>query len=44
MLYIPMSIKAVTPFAGVWIEIIIESREQEEARVTPFAGVWIEIV
>ena len=35
----------VTPFAGVWIEIISKmAREKIEEYVTPFAGVWIEII
>ena len=33
----------VTPFAGVWIEIVNEKEDFEEKYVTPFAGVWIEI-
>ena len=33
----------VTPFAGVWIEIIKLSRNSLQIYVTPFAGVWIEI-
>ena len=35
----------VTPFAGVWIEIVDAKVEKAtEPLVTPFAGVWIEIV
>ena len=34
---------AVTPFAGVWIEIEDIENMLKEALVTPFAGVWIEI-
>ena len=34
----------VTPFAGVWIEIIALGGILGNAVVTPFAGVWIEIV
>ena len=33
----------VTPFAGVWIEILLCSPCACEPPVTPFAGVWIEI-
>ena len=33
----------VTPFAGVWIEIIQSNNRAAPASVTPFAGVWIEI-
>ena len=33
----------VTPFAGVWIEIIIDPDSDSFSIVTPFAGVWIEI-
>ena len=35
---------AVTPFVGVWIEIIVKSRSSFVYCVTPFVGVWIEIV
>ena len=38
-----MCIFAVTPLAGVWIEIFEEEEEKEESEVTPLAGVWIEI-
>ena len=34
----------VTPFAGVWIEIIRVPSPFTSICVTPFAGVWIEIV
>ena len=33
----------VTPFAGVWIEIIASRTLRSVSSVTPFAGVWIEI-
>ena len=33
----------VTPFAGVWIEILANGSQNKEKGVTPFAGVWIEI-
>ena len=35
---------AVTPFAGVWIEIDYENFINHFYTVTPFAGVWIEII
>ena len=35
--------KLVTPYAGVWIEISIESITAVLITVTPYAGVWIEI-
>ena len=35
---------AVTPFVGVWIEIILDGCcKKSEGIVTPFVGVWIEI-
>ncbi len=33
----------VTPFAGVWIEIMLLTEGWDCPAVTPFAGVWIEI-
>ena len=33
----------VTPFAGVWIEILSVLKLYNIFNVTPFAGVWIEI-
>ncbi len=33
----------VTPFTGVWIEIIWIWPGAASTRVTPFTGVWIEI-
>ena len=33
----------VTPYAGVWIEIIIGNCVSFPPNVTPYAGVWIEI-
>ena len=36
--------RTVTPFAGVWIEIILKCKDDSLYTVTPFAGVWIEIV
>ena len=33
----------VTPFAGVWIEMLIIHSFSGKCVVTPFAGVWIEI-
>ena len=35
---------AVTPFAGVWIEIQSVLPKGLMPSVTPFAGVWIEII
>ena len=35
---------AVTPFAGVWIEMYRVSQVIFLRFVTPFAGVWIEIM
>ena len=34
---------AVTPLAGVWIEIRTMARRKRGLIVTPLAGVWIEI-
>ena len=34
----------VTPFVGVWIEILDEIKEVVKNNVTPFVGVWIEIL
>ena len=34
---------AVTPFVGVWIEIVQTVEIQIRIIVTPFVGVWIEI-
>ena len=33
----------VTPFVGVWIEIMEPGSFTIPASVTPFVGVWIEI-
>ena len=33
----------VTPYAGVWIEILTHTCLYPWALVTPYAGVWIEI-
>ena len=33
----------VTPYAGVWIEILVTSVVFANITVTPYAGVWIEI-
>ena len=35
---------AVTPCAGVWIEIFLQNRLRPAICVTPCAGVWIEIL
>ncbi len=34
----------VTPFVGVWIEIVPNPTSSWELTVTPFVGVWIEII
>ena len=34
---------AVTPLAGVWIEICYADCLRKPRQVTPLAGVWIEI-
>ncbi len=36
-------LKNVTPYAGVWIEMITAFISPSEGTVTPYAGVWIEI-
>ena len=33
----------VAPFAGAWIEILIETQQYKSLIVAPFAGAWIEI-
>ena len=33
----------VTPYAGVWIEMIATFTPRAMNNVTPYAGVWIEI-
>ena len=33
----------VTPFAGVWIEMLFDIGKNPVGIVTPFAGVWIEM-
>ena len=43
ILYLLLRIFSVTPFAGVWIEIIFAPSYLQFVCVTPFAGVWIEI-
>ena len=35
--------KHVTPYAGVWIEMMIAELKRDTIMVTPYAGVWIEI-
>ena len=35
---------AVTPFVGVWIEIVITFFVSLVSPVTPFVGVWIEMM
>ncbi len=39
----PNCTPAVTPLAGVWIEIALLLSEEETEIVTPLAGVWIEM-
>lgn len=39
-----MFVFAVTPLAGVWIEIDYWRFDQKCKPVTPLVGVWIEIV
>lgn len=39
-----MYIFAVTPYAGVWIEILLILGHTIRLDVTPYVGVWIEIV
>ena len=36
-------LREVTPYAGVWIEILLLFTVFPQASVTPYAGVWIEI-
>ena len=36
-------LEVVTPFAGVWIEIVYNGDMIVGIPVTPFAGVWIEM-
>ena len=38
-----MQVTDVTPFVGVWIEIVFEFLFCSKISVTPFVGVWIEI-
>ena len=38
-----VSLLAVTPYAGVWIEIAWFLLQYQAICVTPYAGVWIEI-
>ena len=33
----------VAPFAGAWIEILVDQQKQISGCVAPFAGAWIEI-
>ena len=33
----------VTPFVGVWIEILEDTASTTQSLVTPFVGVWIEM-
>ena len=38
-----LSDHVVTPYAGVWIEIVKKGWDKSGHIVTPYAGVWIEI-
>ena len=38
-----VSIIAVAPFAGAWIEILGTTRASRASGVAPFAGAWIEM-
>ena len=38
-----MSINAVAPLAGAWIEIISQLEMMQKIAVAPLAGAWIEI-
>ena len=42
-LHQPRSLRLVTPFMGVWIEIFQRYARSAVIFVTPFMGVWIEI-
>ena len=44
MLVPPIYLSVVTPYAGVWIEILTSSGICIPHSVTPYAGVWIEIM
>ena len=33
----------VAPFAGAWIEIVVQQGMERISRVAPFAGAWIEM-
>ena len=37
-------VRNVTPYTGVWIEIMPERAEPTSPTVTPYTGVWIEIM
>ena len=40
---LPVRIGSVTPFMGVWIEILMLLLLSLFVKVTPFMGVWIEM-
>ena len=43
-LYVSKGAKvSVAPFAGAWIEIVLENEKFSTESVAPFAGAWIEI-
>ena len=37
------SLLSVAPFAGAWIEILLNTKTRPHLSVAPFAGAWIEI-
>ena len=43
ILYLFFYLLDVTPFMGVWIEILFFRTSYRSLCVTPFMGVWIEI-
>ena len=43
-LYVSKGAKvSVAPFAGAWIEIVLENEKFSTESVAPFAGAWIEM-
>ena len=38
-----LNLLIVTPYAGVWIEMLSNGKDVLKVTVTPYAGVWIEI-
>ena len=39
-----MSINAVAPLAGAWIEIDVDLQDEAKLAVAPLAGAWIEMI